>query len=80
MQKQMERNPAPAPCVIGIDEVSLLGDALDTLRKQEYARLSGEDRSYIKGQKYTLLSNRENLTMDGRNCSGLTSGLIRAIC
>jgi len=43
-----------------------LGDALDTVRKQEYARLSGKDRTYIKGQKYTLLSNRENLTMDGR--------------
>lgn len=43
-----------------------LGDALDTVRKMEYARLSGKDRSYIKGQKYTLLSNRENLTLDGR--------------
>jgi transposase len=43
-----------------------LGDALDTVRKQEYARLSGKDRKYIKGQKYILLSNRENLTLDGR--------------
>lgn len=43
-----------------------LGDALNKVRKSEYARLSGKDRSYIKGQKYTLLSNRENLTMDGR--------------
>jgi len=43
-----------------------LGDALDTVRKMEYSRLSGKDRSYIKGQKYTLLSNRENLTLDGR--------------
>lgn len=43
-----------------------LGEALDTVRKTEYARLSGKDRSYIKGQKYTLLSNRENLTLDGR--------------
>jgi len=42
-----------------------LGDALDKVRKMEYARLSGKDRSYIKGQKYTLLSNRENLTLDG---------------
>ena len=31
-----------------------LGDALDTVRKMEYSRLSGKDRSYIKGQKYTL--------------------------
>lgn len=43
-----------------------LGEALDKVRKMEYARLSGKDRSYIKGQKYTLLSNRENLTIDGR--------------
>ena len=43
-----------------------LGTALDKVRKTEYARLSGKDRSFIKGQKYTLLSNRENLTMDGR--------------
>ena len=43
-----------------------LGDALDTVRKREYARLSGKDRRFIKGQKYTLLSRRENLTMDGR--------------
>jgi transposase len=43
-----------------------LGDALDKVRKLEYARLAGKDRSYIKGQKYTLLSNRENLTLNGR--------------
>lgn len=43
-----------------------LGEALDKIRKTEYARLSGSDRSYIKGQKYTLLSNRENLTLDGK--------------
>lgn len=43
-----------------------LGEALDKVRKIEYARLSGKDRSYIKGQKYTLLSNKENLTLDGR--------------
>ena len=43
-----------------------LGEALDKVRKMEYARLSGKDRSYIKGQKYTLLSNKENLTLDGR--------------
>src|ERR671922_2577169 len=43
-----------------------LGEALDTVRKSEYARLSGRDRRYIKGQKYTLLSRRENLTLDGK--------------
>jgi transposase len=43
-----------------------LSRALDRVRKQEYARLAGQDRSYIKGQKYTLLSKRENLSLDGR--------------
>ena len=43
-----------------------LGEALDKVRKAEYARLAGSDRRYIKGQKYTLLSHRENLTMEGR--------------
>jgi len=43
-----------------------LGEALDQVRKSEYARLSGRDRRYIKGQKYMLLSRRENLTLEGR--------------
>ena len=43
-----------------------LGDALDQVRKREYARVSGRQRRFIKGQKYTLLTHRENLTLDGR--------------
>jgi len=43
-----------------------LGDALDTVRKSEYARLAGKDRRFIKGQKYTLLAHRENLTLEGK--------------
>jgi transposase len=43
-----------------------LGDALDQVRKSEYARVSGRQRRFIKGQKYTLLAHRENLTLDGR--------------
>jgi transposase len=43
-----------------------LGEALDKVRKSEYARLSGQERSYIKGQKYTLLSRKANLTLDGK--------------
>jgi len=46
--------------------ISHLGDALDQVRKTEYARLSGRDRRFIKGQKYTLLSHRENLSLDGK--------------
>ena len=43
-----------------------LGEALDKVRTAEYARLTGKDRRFIKGQKYTLLSHRENLTTQGR--------------
>jgi transposase len=43
-----------------------MGEALDEVRKSEYGRLKGQDRAYIKGQKYTLLSHRENLTLTGR--------------
>jgi transposase len=43
-----------------------LGEALDAVRRSEYARLSGKDRRFIKGQRYTLLSHRENLTLDGK--------------
>ena len=46
--------------------VSHLGAALDTVRKSEYARLTGPGRQFIKGQKYTLLSNHANLTLTGR--------------
>jgi transposase len=43
-----------------------LGGAMDKVRKAEYKRLSGKDRQFIKGQKYTLLSHRRNLTGKGR--------------
>jgi transposase len=43
-----------------------LGEALDAVRKSEYARLTGRQRRYIKGQKYTLLSRRENLSVSGK--------------
>jgi transposase len=43
-----------------------LGDALDRVRKSEYQRLQGDKRRFIKGQKYTLLTNRENLSQEGR--------------
>lgn len=43
-----------------------LSDALDEVRRSEYKRLTGDDRAYIKGQRYVLLSKRENLSDDGR--------------
>jgi transposase len=48
-----------------------LGEALDRVRKAEYARLSGKNRRFIKGQKYTLLSRRENLTLEGKRSLAL---------
>ena len=64
--------PRPRPPLRGVAHLprgrSLrhLGDALDQVRKREYARVSGRQRRFIKGQKYTLLAHRENLTLDGR--------------
>lgn len=43
-----------------------LSDALDEVRRREYQRLKGQDRTFIKGQRYTLLAHRQNLSMDGR--------------
>ena len=48
-----------------------LGKAMDTVRKREYARLSGKDRRFIKGQRYTLLTHWENLTATGRESLNL---------
>jgi transposase len=46
--------------------VKHLSDALDDVRRSEYKRVTGDDRSFIKGQRYVLLSRRENLTDDRR--------------
>jgi transposase len=43
-----------------------LGEAIDKVRKQEYARVSGNGRRFIKGQKYTLLSHWGNLSTKGK--------------
>jgi transposase len=43
-----------------------LGEALDTVRRSEYRRLSGQDRAFVKGQRYTLLARRAHLSLDGR--------------
>ena len=43
-----------------------LGKALDQIRKSEYARVSGNEKKFIKGQKYTLLSKKTNLTLKGK--------------
>jgi hypothetical protein len=48
-----------------------LGVALDQVRKSEseYALLTSSKRRLIRGQKYTLLSNRESLDLEGRRAA-----------
>ena len=44
-----------------------LNDALDEVRRSEYARLTSDrERRFIKGQRYTLLSRRAHLSYRGR--------------
>jgi transposase len=48
-----------------------LGKAMDKVRKQEYVRVSGKDRRFIKGQKYHLLTRWENLSIEGKQALNL---------
>ena len=43
-----------------------LSDALDMVRRSEYKRVNEKERRFIKGQRYTLLSHKANLDIDGR--------------
>jgi transposase len=43
-----------------------LSDALDQVRRDEYKRVNEKERKFIKGQRYTLLSNHANLDDEGR--------------
>lgn len=43
-----------------------LSDAMDKVRRYEYKRVNEKDRQFIKGQRYTLLSNRANLSLEGK--------------
>lgn len=43
-----------------------LSEAMDKVRREEYKRVTGSDRKFIKGQRYTLLAHWENLTLEGR--------------
>lgn len=43
-----------------------LADAMDQVRRAEYKRVAMKDRAFIKGQRYTRLSHRANLTLAGR--------------
>ena len=63
-----ERAPQAAILFDKFHVMRHLGEALDKVRKAEYARLS---RRFIKGQKYTQLSHRDNLSLDGRRSLAL---------
>lgn len=43
-----------------------LADALDEVRRSEYKRVNEKERRFIKGQRYTLLSHKANLDIEGR--------------
>jgi transposase len=62
----VEKAPKAAILFDKFHIIKHLGEALDAVRKSEYARLSGRQRRYIKGQKYTLLSRRENHSLSGK--------------
>lgn len=47
--------------------VAKVGEAMDTIRRNEYARLNGKERKFIKGQRYNLLANRSNLSKTGKH-------------
>jgi transposase len=75
--RNVARQKAPQAAIL-FDKFHImrhLGEALDHVRKAEYARLSGKDRRFIKGQKFTLLSRRDNLTLEGKRSLAL---LLRA--
>jgi transposase len=46
--------------------ITHLSKAMDQVRRQEYARLSGPGRRFIKGQRYALLSRWRNLDYKGK--------------
>jgi len=43
-----------------------LSKALDIVRRHEYGKASEKDRRFIKGQRFTLLSRKANLDLNGR--------------
>ena len=59
-------SPKAAILLDRFDVVKHLGDAFDVIRRSEYKRVTGQDRAFIKGQRYVLLSRRENLSDDAR--------------
>jgi len=46
--------------------VAQMSQAMDEVRRAEYARLNGKERKYIKGQRFNLLANRGSLSRTGQ--------------
>lgn len=55
-----------------------LSDALDAILRSEYKHVKGDGIGYIKGQRYVLLSRRENFSEDGRKTRSGCWNQIRA--
>ena len=53
-------------------------DALDAILRSEYKHVKGDGIGYIKGQRYVLLSRRENFSEDGRKTRSGCWNQIRA--
>ena len=62
------RNHAPNSRIVfdKFHVIKHLSDAMDQVRRSEYKRVNEKERRFIKGQRYTLLSNRENLSLEGK--------------
>jgi transposase len=43
-----------------------LNEAMDKIRRSEYNRLDAKQAKYIKGQRYNLLTKKENLSLDAK--------------
>jgi transposase len=54
-KREVQTAPAPRAAILfdKFHVIRHLGEALDAVRKSEYAQLQGRERRYIKGQKYT---------------------------
>jgi len=48
-----------------------LSTAIDQVRRKEYKRVNDKERKFIKGQRYTLLSHKANLDLEGRRSLSL---------
>ena len=46
--------------------ISNLGEVIDRVRRRTPAQADAEGRTFLKGQRYNLLRNPENLSQDGR--------------